>query len=63
MDSTGMASEDPSFPQRAGLVTVYPTAEAVKRLVLELTDDFLRSRLQYFKRCRTGVAVISLGRR
>ncbi|MFT6429324.1 MAG: multidrug efflux pump subunit AcrB [Halopseudomonas sp.] len=58
--------EDPSFPQRAGLVTViYPgaTAEAVERLVLEPLSDELSQveELQYFNAtARTGVALISL---
>jgi multidrug efflux pump subunit AcrB len=58
--------EDPSFPQRAGLVTViYPgaTAEAVERLVLDPLSDELSQveELQYFNAtARTGVALISL---
>ena len=58
--------EDPSFPQRAGLVTViYPgaTAESVERLVLEPLSDELSQveELQYFNAtARTGVALISL---
>ncbi|PCD01277.1 efflux RND transporter permease subunit [Halopseudomonas pelagia] len=58
--------EDPSFPHRAGLITVvYPgaTAEAVERLVLEPLSDELSQveELEYFTAtARTGVALISL---
>ncbi|MFO7703776.1 MAG: efflux RND transporter permease subunit [Halopseudomonas sp.] len=58
--------EDPSFPYRAGLVTViYPgaTAEAVERLVLEPLSDELSQveELEYFTAtARTGVVLINL---
>ena len=58
--------EDPSFPQRAGLITViYPgaMAEAVERLVLEPLSDELSQveEVDYFTAtARTGVALISI---
>ncbi|PKM05501.1 MAG: AcrB/AcrD/AcrF family protein [Gammaproteobacteria bacterium HGW-Gammaproteobacteria-6] len=58
--------EDPSFPQRAGMITViYPgaMAEAIERLVLEPLSDELSQveEIDYFTAtARTGVALIPI---
>ncbi|HBT55667.1 MAG TPA: AcrB/AcrD/AcrF family protein, partial [Pseudomonas sp.] len=58
--------EDPSFPYRAGLITViYPgaVAESVERLVLEPLSDELSqvSEVDFIKAtARTGVALVSV---
>ncbi|AQZ96060.1 efflux RND transporter permease subunit [Halopseudomonas phragmitis] len=58
--------EDPSFPQRAGMITViYPgaMAEAVERMVLEPLSDELSQveEIDYFTAtARTGVVLISI---
>ncbi|MBL4833307.1 MAG: efflux RND transporter permease subunit [Pseudomonas sp.] len=58
--------EDPSFPYRAGLITVvYPgaMAEAIERLVLEPLSDELTQvdEIEYFTAtARTGVALVSI---
>lgn len=58
--------EDPSFPHRAGMITVvYPgaVAEAVERLVLEpLSDELIQvEEIDYFTAtARTGVALINV---
>lgn len=64
--STMPRQEDPSFPQRAGLITVnYPgaSAEAVERLVLQPLSDELRQVEEVdFSQAtaRTGVAVFNV---